>query len=156
MNIKHIFNLTLLLTVLLWGSSCEKEVINGTVGNQEQLLIGRISGTWAKPAQIITPAEVPAEVFGDMRLVFTTDESGKPKAFLGKDCPIVFSATESTWTASGTEEQAIISLEGTTPVDEFNVKVNANSMTLSFYMGWENTETGETGKGDFRVTLSRQ
>jgi len=156
MNIKYIFNLTLLLTVLLWGSSCEKEVMNGTVGNPEQLLAGRISGTWANPVQIVTPQEVPAEVFGEMRLVFTMDESGNPKAFLGKDCPIVFSASESTWSVSGTEEQAKVSLQGTTPVDEFDVKVNANSMTLSFYMGWENTETGETGKGDFRVTLSRQ
>lgn len=153
---KHILNRALLLTVLLWGSSCEKDLINGTVGNPEQLLAGRISGTWAKPVQIITPTEVPAEVFGDMRLVFTMDESGNPKAFLGKDCPIVFSATESTWSVSGTEEQAKITLSGTTPVDELDVKVNANSMTLSFYMGWENTETGETGKGDFQVTLSRQ
>ncbi|MBE8722622.1 hypothetical protein [Sphingobacterium pedocola] len=153
---KHILNRVLLLTVLLWGSSCEKDLINGTVGNPEQLLAGRISGTWAKPVQIITPTEVPAEVFGDMRLVFTMDESGNPKAFLGKDCPIVFSATESTWSVSGTEEQAKITLSGTTPVDELDVKVNANSMTLSFYMGWENTETGETGKGDFQVTLSRQ
>lgn len=145
-----------ILMGMLLVTSCEKEMADQTGESAEQLMAGRLSGTWANPTDIVTPAEVPAEIFGEMRLVFTMDGVGNPAEFLGQGCPIVFSAMKSSWSVSGAEDAALVKLTGTAPVDEFQARVDANNLTLSFYMGWENLETGETGEGDFQVTLSRQ
>ncbi|NGM64109.1 hypothetical protein [Sphingobacterium sp. SGR-19] len=157
MKLQNTLSLVLILVAMVLATtSCEKEMIERTVPNPEQLLAGRLTGTWVNPVNIITPTDVPPEVFGNMRLVFTTDDAGNPAAFLGKDCPIVFSAAESSWVVTGTQELTTVKLSGTAPVDEFQAQVDANNLTLSFYMGWENIETGETGEGDFQVTLTRQ
>jgi len=156
MKFKNTLSLMLILVVMVLGASCEKEMIDRTVPNPKQLLAGRLMGTWGNPANIITPTDVPPDVFGDMRLVFTTDEAGNPAVFFGKDCPIVFSATESAWVVSGTPELTTVKLSGTAPVDEFEAHVDAKNLTVAFYMGWENMETGEIGEGNFQVTLSRQ
>jgi len=103
-----------------------------------------------------TPEGVPPEIFGAMRLVFTTNEEGLPDKFLAQECPIVFSGGASGWQATGDENDATIRLGEVGPVDEFNAKVTNTTLTISFHMGWENTETGETGRGDFRVSLNRQ
>jgi hypothetical protein len=148
--------LSALLMMLVMGlGSCEDEDLKKTL-DAEQLVSGRIGGTWASPSHIVTPEGVPPEIFGAMRLVFTTDNSGNPDEFLAKDCPIVFSGPAGKWTVSGTQEDAKIKLTGVTPVDEFSAKVSAGTLTISFRMGWENTETGVQGQGDFSVTLSRQ
>ena len=144
--------------ILMAGiSSCSKEVIqtNKLVG--DQLTAGRLDGTWGKPTNIVTPGNVPAEIFGSMRLVFTTDGTGNPSKFIAKDCPIVFTdGTMGSWKITGTADSAKVNLTGITPVDDFNVKVSSGFLTISFFMGWENTETKATGKGNFKVTLARQ
>lgn len=152
------FKASLMALLVLVGvglNSCKDDALVTTLDG-EQLVAGRIGGTWAKPTNIVTPAGVPAEVFGSMRLVFTTDGKGQPSNFLGQDCPIIFGATEGTWTVSGTQDGAKVKLTGVTPVDEFDAKVSSAALTISFKMGWENTDTGVTGQGDFSVTLSRQ
>lgn len=143
------------LAATLGVSSCKEEPLPA-VPDAGQLVAGRLDGTWANPTNIVTPEEVPAEVFGSMRLVFTTDESGQPSEFLARDCPIVFSGTAGAWAVSGNESDGKVTLTGVTPVDEFDIKVSSASLTISFHMGWENTDTGEKGRGDFRVTLARQ
>jgi hypothetical protein len=137
-------------------SSCKKEIIHPNGLNSEQLIAGRLDGTWTSASNIITPENVPAEVFGSMRLVFTTDENGNPSTFLAQDCPIIFGKTSGNWSISGTDEKAKVTLTGVDPVDDLAVKVNSSSLTLSFFMGWENTDTQETGKGNFQITLTRQ
>ncbi len=154
-------NLKLFLVLLLAGiaglTSCTKDKLRHEVLSAEQLVSGRLAGTWANPGNIVTPDNVPPEVFGGMRLVFTTDEAGNPSKFLAQDCPIVFgNAGAGTWTITGTQDSATVNVTGVEPLDEFSVKVTGSTLTLSFYMGWENTDTQATGKGDFQVTLTRQ
>lgn len=155
MKASFILRSLLILLTLQMVTGCKKEILNESL-DRELLVAGRMSGTWAKPVDIVTPASVPAEIFGNMRLVFTVDEGGKPANFLAQDCPIVFSGLPSTWRITGTEDRASIQLEGVTPVDQMSVHIDGSILHVSFFMGWENTETGETGKGDFKVTLSRQ
>lgn len=157
------FSITGIITVLMAVvglavfSSCAKEVLRPDPLSGDLLTSGRLSGTWTAPTQMLTPASVPTDVFGAMRLVFTTDAAGNPSQFIAQDCPIIFNnATAGIWKVSGTADSAKVNLTGLGPVDDFDIKVSANSMTLSFYMGWENTETKATGKGNFKVTLSRQ
>ncbi|WP_146202300.1 hypothetical protein [Dyadobacter jejuensis] len=147
--------LALVMLAVLGLSACKEDAIVTTL-DPEQLVAGRLGGTWAKPTNIVTPEGVPSEVFGAMRLVLTTDELGKPSEFLGQDCPIIFSGEAGTWAATGSQDDAKVMLTGITPVDEFTAKVNSSSLIISFRMGWENTDTGVTGEGDFSVTLSRQ
>jgi hypothetical protein len=155
-RLKFKAGLSALFVLLVMGlSSCKDDSLKTTL-DAEQLVSGRIGGTWANPSHIVTPEGVPPEVFGTMRLVFTTDDSGNPSEFLAKDCPIVFSAPAGKWAVSGTQEDAKIKLTGVSPVDEFSAKVSSGTLTISFKMGWENTETGVKGQGDFSVTLSRQ
>ncbi|MBX2923906.1 MAG: hypothetical protein KF746_17035 [Chitinophagaceae bacterium] len=156
LNVK--FFLVLLVAGITGLASCRKNVLPPhEVPGEEQLVSGRLSGTWASPSNIVTPENVPAEIFGAMRLVFTTDGSGNPSKFLAQDCPIVFGNTGAgTWAVAGTQDSAKVTLTGVEPVDEFNVRVASGTLTLSFYMGWENTDTKATGKGNFRVTLTRQ
>ncbi|RYF26633.1 MAG: hypothetical protein EOO42_01005 [Flavobacteriales bacterium] len=150
-------NLILVLALMLGLSSCTKETLQPDSLTGDQLTAGRLDGTWASPTAIVTPETVPAEVFGAMRLVFTTDGQGNPVGFIAQDCPIIFgNASQGTWRVSGTAENAKVNLTGAGPVDDFNVKVTSTSMILSFDMGWENTETKATGKGNFKVTLTRQ
>ncbi|MCC6289586.1 MAG: hypothetical protein IT249_17030 [Chitinophagaceae bacterium] len=137
--------------------SCTKDKLKHEVLSPEQLVSGRIAGTWASPSNMVTPGNVPTQIFGAMRLVFTTDAEGKPSKFLAQDCPIVFgNAGAGTWTVTGTQDSALVNVVGVDPLDEFSVKVTGSTLTLSFYMGWENTDTQETGKGDFKITLTRQ
>jgi hypothetical protein len=143
-----------MLVVLGLNACTEAPIVTSLDG--EQLVAGRLGGTWAKPTDIVTPAGVPAEVFGAMRLVFTTDQEGQPAKFLAQECPIIFGTTEGEWDITGTQENGNVKLTGITPVDEFVIKVSSNNLRISFKMGWENTETGATGQGDFSVTLSRQ
>lgn len=139
------------------SGSCKKDMPQRGGINKELLVAGRLDGTWTTPVNIVTPDNVPAAVFGAMRVVFTTDAAGNPSKFMAQDCPIVFgNGNAGTWNVSGTQDSARIKVTGPGPVDEFNVKVTSTSLTLSFYMGWENTETKETGKGNFQVTLTRQ
>jgi hypothetical protein len=147
--------IALCVLIVIGLSACKDDVVVGSL-DAEQLVAGRIGGTWAKPSNIVTPAGVPAEVFGAMRLVFTTDSEGKPAQFLAQDCPIIFGPDAGTWDVSGTQDDAKVKLTGVTPVDEFSAKVSSGSLVISFRMGWENTETGDTGQGDFSVTLNRQ
>ena len=154
-------NTKLLLVLLVAGitgiTACKKDKVDHEVLSPEQLVSGRLAGTWAVPSNMVTPSNVPPEVFGNMRLVFTTDDTGTPSGFLAKDCPIVFgNAGTGAWTITGTQDSAMVKLTGIEPVDEFTVKVTSTSLTLSFYMGWENTDTKVTGEGNFKVTLARQ
>lgn len=154
-------NVRLILMLIVAGTagvvSCKKDKLTHEVLSPEQLVSGRLAGTWTSPSNIVTPDNVPSEIFGTMRLVFTTDESGNPSKFLAQDCPIVFgNAGAGTWTVTGTQDSALVKLVGVEPLDEFSVKVTGSTLTLSFYMGWENTDTKATGKGDFKVTLTRQ
>ncbi len=149
--------LVLLVAGIVGVASCTKEKLKHEVADREQLISGRLSGTWAVPGNIVTPENVPPEVFGAMRLVFTTDETGNPSQFLAQGCPIIFgNAGAGTWAVTGTDDSAKVNLTGVDPVDEFNVSVTSSTLTISFYMGWENTDTKATGKGNFRVTLTRQ
>lgn len=155
LNTKFLF--VLLVVGVVGITSCTKEKLKHEVLAPEQLVSGRLAGTWAVPSNIITPDNVPPEVFGGMRLVFTTDDAGVPSKFLAQDCPIVFgNAGAGTWTVTGTQDSALVKIVGVEPLDEFSVKVTGPTLTLSFHMGWENTDTKATGKGDFRVTLARQ
>lgn len=157
MRLKTKLFLMLVVAAIIGAGSCKKDKLQHEILDQEQLVSGRISGTWAVPSNIVTPDNVPPEVFGAMRLVFTTDETGTPSKFLAKDCPIVFgSSGAGSWTVSGTQDSAQVKVVGVEPLDEFSVKVDGSTLTLSFYMGWENTDTKATGKGNFRVTLTRQ
>ena len=93
----------------------------------------------------------------DPEQLVTTDASGNPSQFLAQNCPIIFgNAGTGTWTITGTQDSALVNVAGVEPLDEFSVKVTGSTLTLSFYMGWENTDTQATGKGDFQVTLTRQ
>ena len=143
----------LLVLLTLWGC---KEEITHPIPDADQLIAGRLDGTWANPHNMVTPEGVPLEIFGAMRLVITTNESGLPDKFLALECPIIFSGGASDWQVSGDENDATIRLTEVGPVDEFKAKVSSKTMIVSFHMGWENTETGETGRGDFQVSLNRQ
>lgn len=157
MNSPKIFTVLLAFIGLALLSSCAKDVLRADPLSGDRLTSGRLDGTWTTPTNIVTPPNVPAEVFGNMRLVFTTDEAGDPSQFIAQDCPIIFSnATAGAWSVSGTADSASVNLTGLGPVDDFEVKVSSNSLTLSFFMGWENTETKASGKGNFKVTLSRR
>ncbi|GGC23824.1 hypothetical protein GCM10011386_14750 [Parapedobacter defluvii] len=136
--------------------ACEKDLVRDHGLNAEQLVAGRLDGTWGDPTAIVTPDDIPGEIFGNMRLVFTTDADGYPAQFSAKDCPIVFGSAAGTWSVTGTADAAQVALSEVGPVDEFTINVSATSLTLSFYMGWENTDTGEKGEGDFSVTLTRK
>lgn len=154
-------NVKLFVVLLVAGiagmASCTKEKLRHEMLSPEQLVSGRLAGTWASPGNMVTPDNVPPEVFGGMRLVFTTDASGSPSKFLAQDCPIVFgTAGAGAWTVTGTEDSALVKVTGVEPLDEFTVKVTGSTLTLSFYMGWENTDTKATGQGNFKVTLTRQ
>ncbi|MFP5079384.1 hypothetical protein [Pedobacter sp. JCM 36344] len=156
-NFKAFFTLLAAFVLLVGLSSCAKEMLRPDVLSGDRLISSRLDGTWTKPTNIVTPTGVPPGVFGAMRLVFTTDESGNPSKFIGQDCPIVFSnAVAGAWRITGNADSAQVNLIGVGPVDDFKVKVSANSLNLSFFMGWENTDTKATGKGNFKVTLSRQ
>jgi len=154
-NLKNLFVVAAALFVL---SSCKKDELPANSNlTGDKLTAGRLNGTWASPRDIVTPPTVPAEVFGTMRLVFTTDEAGNPSKFIAKNCPIIFTeATPTDWSVTGAADSAKVKLTGINPVDDFDVEVSSNTLTLSFFMGWENTETKETGKGSFKVTLARQ
>jgi hypothetical protein len=156
LNLKSALIVLFLCTGSLTIVSCKKEIIHPNGLNSEQLIAGRLDGTWTTPSKVITPENVPAEVFGGMRLIFTTDENGNPASFLAQECPIIFGKTVGTWTISESDENAKVTLTGVEPVDNMEVIVNSSSLTLSFFMGWENTDTKETGKGKFQVTLQRQ
>jgi len=149
--------LVLLVAVIAGVSSCTKDKIQREVPSPEELVSGRLAGTWAVPSSMLTPDNVPPEIFGTMRLVFTTDAEGSPSKFLAQDCPIVFGNTGAgSWSVTGTQDSALVKVVGVEPLDEFTVKVTGSTLTLSFYMGWENTDTKATGKGNFQVTLTRQ
>ncbi len=157
MRLSSTFMFVMLIAGIVTGISCNKDRLQHTVLSPEQLVSGRLSGTWAIPSNIVTPGNVPSEIFGSMRLVFTTDETGAPSKFLARDCPIVFgSAGAGSWTVIGTQDSAVVNVAGVEPLDEFGVKIAGSTLTLSFYMGWENTDTKETGEGNFQVTLTRQ
>jgi hypothetical protein len=157
MNLQKIFTVLLAFAGLAMLSSCAKDVMRPDPLSGDLLTSGRLDGTWTTPTNMVTPDNVPNEIFGAMRLVFTTDEAGKPFQFMALDCPIIFSsATPGTWQVSGTADSAKVNLTGPGPVDDFDIKVSSELLTLSFFMGWENTETKASGKGNFKVTLSRQ
>lgn len=157
MKLNTKFILVILVSCITILASCTKDKVLHEIAGPEQLAMGRLNGTWASPSNIVTPDGVPAEVFGTMRLVFTTDESGNPSQFLAQGCPIIFgNAGTGSWTVTGDQENAQVKLVGIEPVDEFTAKVSGTTLTLSFYMGWENTDTQETGQGNFQVTLIRQ
>ena len=138
-------------------NSCSKEVVHPGSLAGDQLTAGRLDGTWASPRDIVTPTNVPPEIFGSMRLLFTTDGAGNPSKFIAQDCPIVFTnGTMGSWKITGTADSAKVNLTGITPVDDLNVKVSSGFLTISFFMGWENTDTKAKGSGNFKVTLARQ
>ncbi|HRP32001.1 MAG TPA: hypothetical protein PKV73_08920 [Agriterribacter sp.] len=154
-------NIKLIVILFIAGitgvTSCKKDIPQHNIPKEEDLVAGRISGTWAMPSNMVTPANVPPDVFGTMRLVFTTDEAGKPAKFMAQNSPIIFGNTGiGSWTVAGTQDSALVNLVGVGPVDEVKVKVTTSTLTLSFFMGWENTDTKATGQGDFSVTLTRQ
>lgn len=151
------FLLVLLVAGFAGSASCTKDKLRHEVPSPDQLISGRLNGTWTTPGNVVTPDNVPADVFGKMRLVFTTDSEGRPSKFLAQECPIIFGNDGAAdWTVTGTEDNATVNLTGAGPVDEFTVRVSSGTLTISFFMGWENTDTKETGKGDFQVTLIRQ
>ncbi|GGG82214.1 hypothetical protein GCM10007415_13790 [Parapedobacter pyrenivorans] len=150
----NLFALMAVCCLLLGG--CEKDFVRDHGLDADQLVAGRLDGTWGDPTSIVTPDDIPNEIFGGMRLVFTTDADGYPAQFSAKDCPIVFGSEAGTWSVSGTPDSAKVVLSGVAPVDEFDIQVSSTSLTLSFYMGWENTETGEQGEGEFSATLTRK
>lgn len=155
LNVK--FFVILFIAGITGVTSCKKDIPQHNIPKEEDLVAGRISGTWAAPTSIVTPANVPPDVFGKMRLVFTTDEAGKPAKFMAQNSPIIFGNTGiGSWTVAGTQDSATVKVDGIGPVDEFSVKVSSDALTISFFMGWENTDTKATGQGDFRVTLIRQ
>lgn len=135
--------------------SCKEDTINRIVPKGEQITIGRLSGTWANPTKIITPEGVPSEVFGEMRLTFTTDNYGNPDKFLAKKSPIIFSEKPGLWEITGDDFNKVF-LSNVEPIDEFEIEITSTTLKIKFYVGWENTETGETGEGNFGVTLTRK
>lgn len=147
--------IAVIATLVLAFQSCEKDKIIEHGMDAEQLAAGRIAGTWGSPSNIVTPENVPAAVFGEIRLLFTTNSEGRPDKFIARGCPIVFSDAASDWSISLTEDNVKVNLTDVVPVDEFKALANSSSLIISFYMGWENTETGETGKGEFKATLKR-
>lgn len=149
------FAIAVFAILALAFQSCEEAKIIEHGMDAEQLTAGRIAGTWGAPSNIVTPGNVPAAVFGEMRLLFTTNSEGRPDKFSAKGCPIVFSDGATDWSVSLTEDIAKINLADVVPVDEFKASASSSSLTISFYMGWENTETGETGEGEFSATLRR-
>ncbi len=143
--------------ITLVYTACKEDAITEHGLDSDQLTAGRIAGVWENPSNIITPDDVPEEVFGEMRLRFTTDDQGYPDQFAATGCPIVFSTGASSWSLNVGNEVTTLMLADVVPVDSFNVvEVTGNALTLSFYMGWENTETGDMGEGTFGVTLTRQ
>ena len=154
--LKQIFTLIALTFLISALSSCEKQAILEHGLDEIQLAAGRVAGTWTSPSSIKTPDGVPSDIFGDMRLLFTTDKEGYPGKFVAKNCPIVFSSDAENWAITLKEDNNEISLTDIVPVDVFSFKVNASTLTISFHMGWENTETGEQGEGDFSATLIRK
>ena len=64
-------NVKLFLVLLVAGvagiASCTKEKLQHEVLSPEQLVSGRLSGTWASPSSMVTPDNVPPEVFGGFR-----------------------------------------------------------------------------------------
>ena len=155
-NSVNLLFMSLAVLLLLSLVGCKKDLISGVALDQEQLIAGRLAGTWAKPTQVLVPEQVSDQVFGDMRIVLTTDDKGYPASFIAKDCPIIFSANAGTWNVAHTDGKSKLLLTGVTPVDEMEAKISGSNLILTFQMGWENTETGATGKGDFSVTLVRQ
>ncbi|GAA4319727.1 hypothetical protein GCM10023149_18600 [Mucilaginibacter gynuensis] len=157
-SLRSVFIVLVALIVVAGATSCNKDLVHPDNNlSADQLVAGRLDGTWATPRDIVTPENVPAEVFGSMRLVFTTEASGNPARFMAQDCPVVFGNNASgTWSVKQTADSAKVNVAGIGPVDDFNIKVSSNSLTISFFMGWENTDTKATGKGNFRVTLARQ
>ncbi len=147
----------IILNVILISqlTSCKDDSLDDNSLDSEQLIAGRIDGTWANPDNIITPDGLPDEIFGDMELTFTTDEDGYPSLFLARNCPVVFSSSTSNWSVNQSDS-TVVSLEDVSPVDEFTVEVSSTNLIISFYMGWENTDTGDTGEGQFSATLTRQ
>lgn len=150
-------SIAMLSIVMLAGAlnSCQDESIIEHGLDAEQLVAGRIAGTWSLPTDIVTPGNVPTAIFGNMRLRFTTTKAGYPDKFIATGCPIIFSSEASTWSVTLTNEATDLTLSDVVPVDVFNVEVNSSTLTISFYMGWENTETGESGEGEFRANLKR-
>jgi|LSQX01.2.fsa_nt_gb hypothetical protein len=159
-NAFHIvFALVLFISINTLYSCKENTPVSDDLQKDEtQLIAGRVFGTWASPSKIITPNDVPSGIFGNMRLFFSVDEDGYPLKFIANNCPIIFDSEEATWSVSKIEgdDEAEITLQGVGPVDVFNIKVSSKTLIISFYMGWENTETLETGEGDFSVTLERK
>lgn len=157
-NSKSVLVAIVALIIMAGASSCTKDVLHPNDNlTADQMAAGRLSGTWATPSGIVTPQGVPPEVFGSMRLVFTTQGPGTPLNFMAQGAPIVFTgATAGTWSVTATADSARVKLKGITPVDDFNVKVTSKTLMLSFFMGWENTDTKATGKGNFKVILNRQ
>ena len=151
----HTIIILLAITFFIVQNSCKEDIISEHGLDAEQLIAGRIDGTWANPTDIVVPDSLPDEIFGDMRLVFTTDNS-YPSQFYAENCPVVFSSSVSNWSVSQLDSTAVVTLEDISPVDSFIVKVNSSNLIISFYMGWENTDSGDTGEGNFSVTLSRQ
>ena len=156
-NLRSVLIMLVALIAIAGVSSCSKDTLHASNLSATQLVSGRLDGTWTTPTNIVTPATVPADIFGSMRLVFTTQKNGDPLKFIAHDCPIIFdNATAGTWAVTSTADSTRVKLTGVGPVDDFSVKVSSNFMTISFYMGWENTDTKATGKGNFKVTLARQ
>lgn len=151
----HTIIIVLAAIFFITQNSCKDDIISEHGLDAEQLLAGRIDGTWANPTNIVVPDSLPDEIFGDIRLVFNTADS-YPNQFYAENCPIVFSTSMSKWSVVQMDSTAVVTLEDVSPVDSFNVEVNSSHLTISFYMGWENTDSGDTGEGNFSVTLSRQ
>lgn len=155
MRAKQINNYLIALFLLLITAACEKDLSNESLIDRDQLAVEQLSGTWGRPFNVQTPGTVPPEIFGNIRLLFLTDASGNPTEFLASDCPIIFNNEQSHWSTSTTDSGIQIKLSEVGPVDNFSAILDGTTLTLSFYMGWENTETGATGAGDFQVSLSR-
>lgn len=147
-------SIAIIMLVIVF-QSCKEDTIIEHGFDAEQLAAGRIAGTWGSPSNIITPSDVPTAVFGEMRLLFTTNDEGYPDKFIAKGCPIVFSNGAGNWSISTNDNLINITLGEVVPVDEFKVSATGSSLIISFYMGWENTETGESGEGEFSATLRR-
>lgn len=149
------FAIAAFAALVLAFQSCKDESIIEHGLDAEQLAAGRIAGSWGSPSNIITPNNLPDEIFGDMRLVFTTDADGYPDQFIAKGSTIVFSSEAGNWSVDTSGDIPAVTLTDVVPVDEFTASAGSNSLIISFYMGWENTDTGETGEGEFSATLSR-
>lgn len=151
----NIIKIGYFLTLMIALVACETYTVQEHGMDDEQLSGGRLVGTWGEPHAIVTPDGVPAGVFGKMRLVFTVDDNGYPEQFYSTNAPIVFTSGVGEWRYTTEGDYSNITLDQTVPVDNMNVEVSSETLSISFFMGWENTETGETGQGDFSVSLSR-